>query len=120
MPYLNLSKLALYRAFTAFSFAVFVALCELIASMTGAGERCTNAHTGTGLWECDPILGFKLNSEYFGSLVVLLALLAIPQMRRRPMAMLMGAILSGGDVMGLAHHLAGIPEETEEPPETEE
>ena len=38
--------------------------------------------------------GMKTNSEYFGILVLLLALVAVPEMRRRPLALFMGGLFA--------------------------
>jgi len=47
--------------------------------------------------------GFKHNSEYFGVLVLLLALVAVPEMRGRPLALFMGGLF----VLVLAYALGG-------------
>jgi hypothetical protein len=47
--------------------------------------------------------GFKHNSEYFGVLVLLLALVTVPEMRRRPLALFMGGLF----VLVLAYALGG-------------
>ena len=47
--------------------------------------------------------GMKTNSEYFGILVLLLALLMVPEMRRRPLALFMGGLF----VLVLAYALGG-------------
>ncbi|MEW6749803.1 MAG: hypothetical protein AB1505_02350 [Candidatus Latescibacterota bacterium] len=47
--------------------------------------------------------GFKTNSEYFGVLVVLLALVAVPDVRRRPLCLFMGGLF----LLALLYSLGG-------------